>query len=44
MTVVPGFSGMTFVVDEKDGMSTLTFRDAQHEYLFTEVESAAARE
>jgi len=41
VTVVPGFSGMTFVVD--DAKRTLTFRDAQHEYVFTEVESAAAR-
>jgi CubicO group peptidase (beta-lactamase class C family) len=44
VTLVPGFSGMTFVVGEKDAKSTLTFRDAQHEYLFTEVERAAARE
>ncbi|MEA2564654.1 MAG: hypothetical protein QOH06_6158 [Acidobacteriota bacterium] len=43
VTLVPGFSGMTVVVDDKDGKSTLTFRDAQHEYVFTEVESAAAR-
>jgi hypothetical protein len=44
VTLVPGFSGMTFVVGEKDAKSTLTFRDAQHEYVFTALESAAARE
>ena len=36
VTIVPGFSGLSFVVGEKDGRPTLTFRDAQHQYLFTE--------
>ncbi|HEX5720243.1 MAG TPA: serine hydrolase, partial [Thermoanaerobaculia bacterium] len=44
VTLVPGFSGITFVVGDKDAKSTLTFRDAQHEYVFTAVESAAAKE
>ena len=30
VTVVPGFSGLEFVVGDK----TLTLRDAQHEYVF----------
>ncbi|HUL76293.1 MAG TPA: serine hydrolase domain-containing protein [Vicinamibacteria bacterium] len=34
VTLVPGFSGLAFVVGEKDGRPTLTFRDAQHEYVF----------
>jgi len=38
---VPGFGGLTFVVEEKDAKRALTFRDAQHEYVFTAVESAA---
>lgn len=42
VTLVPGFGGLTFVVD--DAKRTLTFRDAQHEYVFTAVESAAAKE
>jgi len=41
VTLVPGFEGLPFVVGEKDAKRTLTFRDAQHEYVFTEVESAA---
>jgi hypothetical protein len=36
VTIVPGFTGLSFVMDDKDGRRTLTFRDAQHEYLFTE--------
>jgi hypothetical protein len=44
VTLVPGFGGLTFVVGEKDAKRTLTFRDAQHEYVFTEVERSAARE
>ena len=36
VTIVPGFIGLSFVMDDKDGRRTLTFRDAQHEYLFTE--------
>jgi CubicO group peptidase (beta-lactamase class C family) len=42
VTLVPGFYGLTFVVGDKDAKRTLTFRDAQHEYVFTEVESAAS--
>jgi hypothetical protein len=30
LTIVPGFSGLEFVVGDK----TLTLRDAQHEYVF----------
>lgn len=36
VTLVPGFTGVSFVIDDKDGRRTLTFRDAQHEYVFTE--------
>ena len=36
VTLVPGFIGLSFVMDDKDGRRTLTFRDAQHEYLFAE--------
>ena len=36
VTIVPGFIGLSFVTGEKDGQRTLTFRDAQHEYLFIE--------
>jgi len=36
VTIVPGFIGLSFVMDDKDGRRTLTFRDAQHKYLFTE--------
>ena len=36
VTIVPGFMGSSFVMGSKDGRRTLTFRDAQHEYLFTE--------
>ena len=31
ITIVPGFSGLEFVVGDK----TLTLRDAQHEYVYT---------
>src|SRR6185295_1996061 len=41
VTLVTGFSGLAFVVGDKDAKRTLTFRDAQHEYVFTAVESAA---
>jgi hypothetical protein len=41
VTLVPGFGGLTFVVGDKDAKRTLTFRDAQHEYVFTEAGSAA---
>ena len=34
VTVVPGFTGLAFVIDNKDQRRTLTFRDAQHEYVF----------
>src|SRR5262249_34497180 len=37
VTVVPGFDGLSFVMgNDKDGRRTLTFRDAQHRYVFTE--------
>ena len=36
VTIVPGFMGSSFVMGNKDGRRTLNFRDAQHEYLFTE--------
>ena len=35
-TVVPGFMGSAFVMGNRDKSRTLTFRDAQHEYVFTE--------
>jgi CubicO group peptidase (beta-lactamase class C family) len=45
VTLVPGFGGLTFVVGDvvgdKNAKRTLTFRDAQHEYVFTELESSA---
>jgi hypothetical protein len=37
VTVVPGFIGLPFVVGDNDGRRTLTFRDAQHQYVLTEV-------
>jgi hypothetical protein len=36
LTTVPGFTGLEFVVGAGAGKRTLTFRDAQHEYTFTE--------
>src|SRR5439155_10873354 len=36
VTIVPGFSGLSFVIGDKNGRRTLTFRDAQHQYLFAE--------
>lgn len=36
VTIVPGFSGSEFVAGEVDGRRILTFRDAQHEYVFQE--------
>jgi CubicO group peptidase (beta-lactamase class C family) len=36
VTVVPGFSGVPLVMGDKDGKRLLTFRDAQHDYVFTE--------
>jgi CubicO group peptidase (beta-lactamase class C family) len=36
VTTVPGFDGMEFVAGNSGSKRTLTFRDAQHEYLFTE--------
>lgn len=41
VTIVPGFSGLAFVMGDKDARRTLTLRDAQHEYVFTEVGSTA---
>jgi len=36
VTISPGVSGLPFVVGEVGGKRTLTLRDAQHEYVFTE--------
>jgi CubicO group peptidase (beta-lactamase class C family) len=36
ITIRPGIVGVEFVVGDKDGKRTLTIRDAQHEYVFTE--------
>jgi len=36
VTIVPGFGGLAFVMNSNDKARTLTLRDAQHEYLFTE--------
>jgi len=33
-TIAPGMDGFAFVVGTADGKSTLTLRDAQHEYVF----------
>jgi CubicO group peptidase (beta-lactamase class C family) len=35
--ITPGVSGLPFVIGEQAGKHTLTLRDAQHEYVFTEV-------
>jgi len=37
ITIDPTNSGFEFVVGEKAGVRTLTIRDGQHEYVFTEV-------
>ena len=37
VTVTPGLTGLDLVVGSKDGKRTLTTRDAQHEFVFTEV-------
>jgi CubicO group peptidase (beta-lactamase class C family) len=37
VTIDPSLVGFEFVVGEKDGRRTLTIRDGQHEYVFTEV-------
>jgi hypothetical protein len=36
MTIDPTLAGFKFVVGEKAGKRTLTIRDGQHEYMFTE--------
>ena len=36
LTTIPGFDGLEFVVGKGEGKRTLVFRDAQHEYTFTE--------
>lgn len=36
VTVSPGTSGYEFVAGERDGKRTLTVRDGQHEYVYTE--------
>ncbi|HEX8512535.1 MAG TPA: serine hydrolase domain-containing protein [Allosphingosinicella sp.] len=37
VTIDPSIGGFPFVVGAKDGKRTLTVRDSQHEYVFTEV-------
>ena len=41
VTITPGVFGFEFVIGEGDAR-TLTVRDAQHEYVFTEVDRAAS--
>jgi hypothetical protein len=36
LTTIPGFDGLEFVVGAGSDKRTLVFRDAQHEYTFTE--------
>jgi CubicO group peptidase (beta-lactamase class C family) len=36
ITIVPGMIGLEFVMGELAGKRTLVFRDAQHQYVFTE--------
>ncbi len=36
-TIDPSIGGFAFVVGTRDGKRTLTVRDSQHEYVFTEV-------
>jgi CubicO group peptidase (beta-lactamase class C family) len=36
LTTIPGFTGLEFVVGSASDKRTLVFRDAQHEYTFTE--------
>jgi CubicO group peptidase (beta-lactamase class C family) len=36
VTIDPAVGGFEFVVGDKDGKRTLTIRDGQHEYIFTE--------
>jgi CubicO group peptidase (beta-lactamase class C family) len=36
ITIVPGMIGLQFVMGEAAGKRTLVFRDAQHQYVFTE--------
>lgn len=40
VTIVPGMDGLEFVVGKASGPRTLIFRDAQHEYVFTEAKAA----
>jgi CubicO group peptidase (beta-lactamase class C family) len=35
-TIVPGLTGLPFVIGTKDGKKTLTVRDSQHEYVYIE--------
>jgi hypothetical protein len=37
ITVTPGLTGIEFVAGNAGGKRTLTIRDSQHEYVFTEV-------
>jgi hypothetical protein len=36
LTTIPGFDGLEFVLGKGEAGRTLVFRDAQHEYVFTE--------
>lgn len=38
VTIVPGFSGLQFVISETNGLRMLTFRDAQQNYVFKEAQ------
>jgi len=38
VTIGPGADWFTFVIGDHDGKRTLTLRDAQHEYTFTEAQ------
>jgi hypothetical protein len=37
VTIAPGAIGLDAVIGTKDGLRTLTVRDSQHEYVYTEV-------
>jgi CubicO group peptidase (beta-lactamase class C family) len=43
ISVEPGYEGFEFVVGQANGKRTLVARDAQHEYLFTEVAGGSVR-
>jgi hypothetical protein len=37
VSIAPGNIGLDAVIGAKDGLRTLTIRDSQHEYVYTEV-------